>query len=163
MIPNAVEVVSEVVVSRSRDEVWDVLADVQRQPEWMKDALSIEVLTDGQLGVGTRMRVPTKIGPFRTTDLMEVTEFVPPQRWTVVHRGLVTGEGTFELEEVDGGRATRVRWRERLAAPLGFLGRWGMTIMRPVLRGIFQADLERLRLLCEAPDDDALHAATDSR
>ena len=148
-IANAVEVVSEVRVAAPRDEVWAILADVQRQPEWMKDALSIEVLTDPPLGVGTKMRVPTRIGPFRTTDLMEVTAFEPPHLWTVVHRGLVTGEGTFELEEIDGGSATRVSWRERLAAPLAPLGKLGMTIMKPVLRGIFQADLERLRVLCE--------------
>lgn len=53
-IANAVEVISEVRIAAPRDEVWAILADVQRQPEWMKDALSIEVLTDPPLGVGTK-------------------------------------------------------------------------------------------------------------
>lgn len=148
-IVNAVEVCTSVSISRPRQAVWEVLADVQRQPEWMRDALSIEMLTDGPMQVGSRMKVPTKIGVFRTTDIMEVTVFEPPVRWTVVHRGVVTGEGTFTLRESDD-TTTVVEWRERLAAPLGFLGRAGMTLFRPVLRRQFQEDLDRFRDLCEA-------------
>jgi uncharacterized membrane protein len=147
---NAVEVRTGITIARPRPVVWSVLTDVQRQPEWMRDALSIEMLTEGPLDVGSRMRVPTKIGMLRTTDVMEVTEFDPPQRWTVVHRGWVVGEGTFTLQVGDGGRATDVEWCERLAAPLGALGRWGMTLFRPILRRQFQADLNRLRTLCES-------------
>ncbi|MDG2305062.1 MAG: SRPBCC family protein [Candidatus Binatia bacterium] len=149
-IENAVEVLVSVTVARPRAAVWKVLADVQRQPEWMRDALSIEMLTDGPMGVGSRMKVPTQIGIFRTTDIMEVTAYEPPERWTVVHRGLVTGEGTFTLRESDSGESTHVGWRERLAAPLGPLGRWGMTFVRPLLRRQFQSDLDRFRALCES-------------
>lgn len=149
-IANAVEVVTRVTVARPRPQVWEVLADVQRQPEWMRDALSIEMLTDGPMDVGSRMKVPTQIGPFRTTDIMEVTAYAPPERWTVVHRGMVTGEGTFTLAETDEGAATDVEWRERLAAPLGALGRLGMTLVRPLLRRTFQEDLDRFQALCEA-------------
>jgi uncharacterized membrane protein len=149
-VTNAVEVRTGITIARPRPVVWSVLTDVQRQPEWMRDALSIEMLTEGPLGVGSRMKVPTKIGMLRTTDVMEVTEFDPPHRWTVVHCGWVVGEGTFTLRDGDGGRATVVEWRERLAAPLGTLGRWGMTLLRPVLRRQFQADLSRLRALCES-------------
>lgn len=147
-IENAVEVRTSVTVLRPREDVWNVLADVQRQPEWMRDAISIEMLTDGPMRVGSRMKVPTKIGVFRTTDIMEVTAFDPPERWTVVHRGVVTGEGTFTLRAA-GEAATEVEWRERLAAPLGALGRFGMTLFRPVLRRQFQDDLDRFKAICE--------------
>ena len=148
-IVNAVDVRVSVNIERPRLCVWSVLTDVRRQPEWMVDALSVEVLTDGPLRVGSRMRVPTRIGFLRTTDLMEVTAFEPPERWAVVHRGLVAGEGTFTLHESDGGERTRVDWDERLAAPLGRIGRVGMTLLRPLLRRQFAADLDRLRRLCE--------------
>lgn len=149
VIRNAVEVRTTVDVARPREHVWSVLADVERQPEWMRDALSIEMLTEGPMRVGSRMRVPTQIGPFRTTDIMEVTAYQPPERWTVVHRGVVTGEGTFTLRALDEDR-TQVEWIERLAAPLGPLGRLGMTLFRPVLRRQFQSDLDRFRTLCES-------------
>ncbi len=147
---NAVEVRTSAIIACPRARVWKVLTDVQRQPEWMRDALSVEILTAGPLRVGSRMRVPTRIGFLRTTDLMEVTAFEPPERWRVVHQGLVTGEGTFTLHEIDGDRSTRVEWDERLAAPLGAIGRFGMTLFRPILRRQFEADLDRLRRLCES-------------
>lgn len=148
-IHNAVSVRVTVTIARPRPVVWDVLADVERQPEWMRDALSVELLTPGPVGVGSRMRVPTRIGLLRTTDILEVTEFQPPERWTVAHRGLVTGEGAFTLTEESGGSSTRVAWDERLAAPLGVVGRIAMTALRPVLHRQFAADLARLRRLCE--------------
>jgi uncharacterized membrane protein len=146
---DVVEVRTSVAIARPRDRVWAVLVDVGRQPEWMRDALSVGMLTAGPLGVGSRMRVPTQIGFLRTVDLMEVSEFDPPERWTVVHRGVVTGEGSFTLVDLDG-KSTRVEWRERLAPPLGAIGRVGMTLFRPLLRRQFQSDLERLRGLCES-------------
>ena len=149
-ITNAVPVHTSIQIAQSREAVWAILADVQRQPEWMHDALSIEVLTEGPIGVGSRMKVPTQILFFRTTDIMEVTAFAPPEKWTVVHRGLVTGEGTFTLTESEDKKSTRVDWHERLAAPWGPLGRLGMTLMRPALRAQFQGNLERFRVLCES-------------
>jgi uncharacterized membrane protein len=151
-IDNAVSVLTAVRIRAPRELVWQVLADVERQPEWMRDALSVEILTPGPVGVGTRLRVPTQILFLRTTDLLEVTAFEPPQRWRVLHRGLVTGEGEFVLRETDDerGAATELEWHERLAAPLGALGRIGMSAMKPLLRRVFAADLERLRAICEA-------------
>jgi hypothetical protein len=62
----------------------------------------------------------------------------------------VTGEGTFTLSEDESGDSTHVEWRERLAAPMGPLGRWGMRLLRPLLQRQFQRDLERLKALCES-------------
>ena len=148
-LSNAVEVQTSVTVQRDQESVWSILADVEKQPEWMHDALSIEVLDEGPIGVGTRMRVPTQILFFRTVDFMEVTEFEPHHRWTVIHRGAVTGQGTFLLQPAADGHSTLVEWHEKLAAPLGPLGRLGMTVMKPILRRQFQSNLERFRALCE--------------
>jgi uncharacterized membrane protein len=149
-IRNAVEIHTEISVPTDRAQTWELLIDLQRQPEWMKDALSIEQLTDGPVGVGTVMRVPTQILFLRTTDRMEVTAFDPLEKWSVKHIGLVTGEGTFSLREDEAGTGTIVHWHERLSAPLGILGRIGMTLFRPALRYQFHSDLVRFRALCNA-------------
>ena len=148
-IRNAVAIHTEIEVPTDRQATWDILVDLQLQPEWMKDALSIEKLTDGPVGVGTIMRVPTQILFLRTTDHMEVTEFEPLQKWSVKHVGLVTGEGTFTLHDRAGTPGTVVHWDERLSAPLGALGRLGMTLFRPALRHQFHSDLVRFKKLCE--------------
>ncbi len=149
-IRNAVEIHTEISVPTDREQTWELLIDLQKQPEWMKDALSIEQLTEGPVGVGTVMRVPTQIFFLRTTDRMEVTAFDPLEKWSVKHIGLVTGEGTFSLRDDDAGPGTIVHWHERLSAPLGILGRIGMTLFRPALRYQFHSDLVRFRDLCHA-------------
>ncbi len=150
-IHNAVEIHTEITVPSDRQKTWDLLVDLELQPVWMKDALSIEKLTEGPVGVGTVMRVPTQILFLRTTDRMEVTEFELLSRWAVKHVGLVTGEGAFSLHDAPEGSGTIVHWHERLSAPLGIIGRFGMTLLRPVLRHQFHSDLVRFKKLCEAP------------
>jgi uncharacterized membrane protein len=151
LIRNAVEIHTEIEVPTDRQRTWDLLVDLELQPKWMKDALSIEKLTEGPVGVGTVMRVPTQILFLRTTDHMEVTAFEPLEKWSVKHVGLVTGEGTFTLQNSSTGAGTLVHWHERLSAPLGLLGRMGMTLFRPALRHQFHSDLVRFQRLCVAP------------
>ena len=85
------------------EQVWREAADLASHAEWMADAESIEFLTDKRSGVGTQMKVATVVGPLRTNDLMEVTEWREGHSIGVRHSGLVTGTGRFELV-AGGGR-----------------------------------------------------------
>lgn len=126
------------------EAVWAAAADLGSHTEWMADAESITFLTARQRGLGTRMEVATRIGPLRTKDVMEVTEWEDRRRIGVRHTGLVTGQGAFELEEVDPA-TTRFTWRERLTFPW-YLG--GPLIARaaaPVLGAVWKRNLERLK------------------
>ena len=53
----------------------------------------------------------------------------------------------FTLEPGADGTTTIVRWAERLEAPV--LPDLGAVIGAPILRAIFQADLERMKRLVE--------------
>ncbi len=123
--------------------VWDYIAAVDRHVEWMADAETITFLGDQQSGVGTRMAVLTRIGPFTTTDVMEFTEWDPPARMAIRHDGLVTGEGAFSLEPIDEGR-TRFRWEEDLTFPARFGGAATAWFAAPVLRLVWRRNLKRL-------------------
>ncbi len=59
--------------------VWADLEDISSHPEWMADAVGIRFLSEQRTGVGTRFECDTKVGPFRLTDVMEITEWVPEQ------------------------------------------------------------------------------------
>jgi hypothetical protein len=52
----------------------------------MADAESIVFLSETRSGVGTVMQVRTVVGPFRTTDVMEVTEWDERRTIGVRHR-----------------------------------------------------------------------------
>ena len=132
-----------VVIPASPTEVWDDISQLASHQEWMSDAESINFIGERTSGVGTIMEVITKVGPFRTTDLLEFTAWDPPLAMTVAHRGAFEGHGAFELE-ADGNASTRLRWREQLRFPWYFAGPLGARMAAPILRRIWRANLRRL-------------------
>jgi hypothetical protein len=115
----------------------------------MRDAESIEFVTEQQSGVGTEMRVKTVVGPLRTIDIMEVTGWVEGQSITVVHRGVVTGEGTLTARA--DGTVTLVSWDEELRFPWWLGGAITAWLARPVLSAIWRGNLRRLEESLSSP------------
>jgi len=124
------------------ETVWADVARLETHAEWMTDAESIELLGDRDHGVGTRMQVATKVGPFRTMDVMEFTGWDPPTRMAIRHQGLITGEGEFTLTAQ--GSATRFMWRESLTFPWYLGGAVTAFFAAPVLKWMWKRNLDRL-------------------
>ncbi len=122
--------------------VWADVSHLASHVEWMADAESIEFLSVQTAGPGVRMRVATKVGPFRTSDVMEVTGWDPPRIMAVTHQGLITGTGKFVLEPIEAG--TRFRWEEDIRFPRYLGGPIGAWVARPILSGIWRRNLRRL-------------------
>jgi uncharacterized protein YndB with AHSA1/START domain len=126
--------------------VWPVVADLASHVDWMADAESIRFTTRRRSGVGTTMEVATRVGPFRLTDVLEVTEWRPRRAIGVRHAGLVGGTGRFTLRRhrLRPG-STRFTWEERLSFPAWLGGPLGATVAAPVLRWVWRRNLRRLR------------------
>jgi carbon monoxide dehydrogenase subunit G len=124
------------------ERVWDQLADLGSHAGWMADAQSVEFVTAQREGLGTRMRVPTRIGPLRTKDLMTVVEWEPGKAIAVEHVGAVSGVGRFEI--AGEGTGTRLTWSETLRFPWWLGGPVGAWLAGPVLRRVWKGNLERL-------------------
>ena len=139
-----------VVFESPPERVWEELADLGSHPEWMGDADAVEFLTTQTTGVGTRIRVPTRIGPLRTTDVMTVVGWEEGREITVDHVGAVSGRGRFEIRPV--GPGTELSWSETLTFPWWLGGRPGTWLARPILRRIWKQNLERLRRRVAASD-----------
>jgi hypothetical protein len=127
-------------VQASREEVWAELANLANHASWMKDAVELEFLGAQRSGIGTRMRVPTRVGPFRTTDVLEVTGWVEGESISVDHEGLVSGSGQFTL---DGDTPTVVVWEETLRFPWWIGGPVAAVFAHPILRAIWAGNLRR--------------------
>ncbi len=125
------------------DVVWEDVSDLSSHVEWMADAESIEFIGSTTSGVGTRMRVETKVGPLRTTDLMTVTSWQPGRTIGVEHTGLVTGAGEFSLGP--HGDGTRFVWSEDLTFPWWLGGPITAWLAKPVLVWVWRRNLERLK------------------
>jgi uncharacterized membrane protein len=143
-----------VPVAAPRQLVWDVLTHWERQPEWMLDAKSVEVLTPAREGVGVTIRCPTNLLGVTVEDVMRVTGWDEPSRLEVTHLGrVITGSGAFELVETSAD-TTRIDWWEEVDPPLGAIGEWGAsTFVLPILRRIFTRSLRNLAALAEAQVD----------
>lgn len=132
-----------VLIPTSLERVWQAVADLRSHTEWMQDARRIEFETAQQSGVGTRLRVETRLGPLRAIDIMEVTAWEPQRRIGVSHQGLVSGEGEFRLDPVAGGVV--FTWNETLRFPWRFGGPLGALLTQPIFRWIWRRNLNRLR------------------
>lgn len=143
---------SRVEIDAPIERVWDVIADVERQVDWMADMIDLRLDGPGPIGVGTRGTATVRILGISVSDPVTITVFDAPTRYAVRHEGVFTGSGEITLEP--GGRpdTTLVRWRERLVPPL--FPDLGAVVQAPILGVVFQADLERLKRLVETGSPD---------
>lgn len=132
------------------EPAWEEVSRLDRHAEWMADVDSIRFLSQARAGVGTRLAVGTRFGPFRTEDILEVVEWEPPRCIAVEHRGLFTGRGRFLLEPAGLG-ATRFTWEEQVRFPWFLGGPLGALAARPVFYLVWRRNLRRLRRRLSAP------------
>jgi hypothetical protein len=137
-----------VVLDASPEDVWADIENIATHPEWMEDAVSIAFTSDQQSGAGTEFDCATAIGPFRLTDHMEITSWVPAKEMGVRHVGLITGTGVFQLSPIgpaESATQTSFEWTEKLNFPWWLGGPIGATVAKPVLRHVWRTNLQNLQ------------------
>ena len=124
-------------------EGWSRLVAWEDQIAWIKDAVSVRVLTSHRQGVGVIVAVRTRVlGVPLLTDHLEVTVWDPPRRLVMAHRGVVRGVGEWLLQPAGGG--TRFTWTEELALPVPILGELVLLAYRPFMRRLMRRSLLNL-------------------
>ena len=130
-------------VARPPEVVFDYLTDPTNLAKWQTSKTSVEQITDGPVGLGTRIRERTK--PPGGKEFEQVVEFTTFDRPRHVHTHIVEGpypiDGTWTFEP--DGEGTRVhfvaegelRGAMRFAAPL----------MKPLMRRQFAGYHAKLR------------------
>jgi hypothetical protein len=134
-------VVVEIDLPSSVSDVWAELSQLERHADWMMDAERIDFATGQRRGVGTEMKVRTRVGPFVTVDVIEVREWTEGKSIGVSHSGLVSGIGVFILIPIDNG--TRFVWWEELEFPWYLGGSITARFAAPVLKWIWRGNLSR--------------------
>ncbi len=150
---------SLIVVDAPIERVWEMVADIERQPLWMHEMKAVRIPAGEPIGVGLVCEADVRILGITVTDPVRITEFDPPHRYAISHDGAFRGSGTITLESGADATTTIVRWDEILIPPV--FAHLGSLAMTPVLSAIFQADLVRFKELVEAEvGADAKSAAT---
>jgi uncharacterized protein YndB with AHSA1/START domain len=145
--PMTLRIRVEEAIAAPPERVWETIEDISSHVRWMEDAVAIRFTSDARAGVGASFDCDTKIGPFRLTDRMVVTEWDPPHALGIRHAGLVTGAGRFVLSPIIGG--TSFAWEEELRFPAWAAGRIGGAAAVPVLRRVWTRNLANLKSLVE--------------
>jgi uncharacterized membrane protein len=142
-----VDVVTETVVRRPRDQVAAYAGDPGNAPEWYAAIDSVEWRTAPPVTVGSRMDfVATFLGR-RLAYTYEVVELVPGERLVMrTAQGPFPMETTYTWQSLDAG-TTRMTLRNR-GRPTGFPALVA-PFMAAAVRRANRADLARLRSLLE--------------
>ena len=153
-----------VTIQRPIEEVFAVLTDPTRSPEWSKHSIRGELLTEGPPRVGSRRRTVVKgfAGMGTMESVFEVTE-IDPLRAVALRQVSASWGGSgatrYTFTPVENG--TRVDWSWELN-PGGSM-RLLTGPMLAVTRRMFQSDLENLKALMEAGQITAARADQSAR
>ena len=134
------------IINAPLKTVWNEVSRLENHTNWMNDAEKIDFLSENNSGMGTEMKVLTKIGPIKLYDYMTVTNWVVEKSIAVDHIGIVTGKGEFKLEEVDENN-TKFNWEETLKFPIYLGGVIGEFFGAPILKLIWRKNLKNLKEL----------------
>jgi uncharacterized membrane protein len=113
-----VQYTTAIDIAAPTEQIWSVLVNVERMPEWTASMSHVQRLDAGPFGVGSRVRIKQPRLPAAT---WQVTELTPLQSfsWTASSGGVIT-TAEHDLAAAIGGNVT-VRFILRqtgLIAPL---------------------------------------------
>ena len=137
----------EIVISRPVAEVFDYATTFENFPRWT-DVISMKRLSNGPVGVGTRVHLEMGRGPMKSQNDFETVAWERDRNWTfrTVSPSPILWDGMFGFEPL-GPDSTRVR-----AAGQVSLKGW-RKLFEPVVRGELrrreQAELETLKGILE--------------
>lgn len=143
-----VDVITEIEIRRTRDEVAAYAGDPTNAPTWYSNIGSVEWRTPPPLDVGSRLDFVAHFLGRRLAYTYEIVELAPHER--LVMR---TAQGPFPMEttyewDAAGVAATRMRLRNR-GQPSGF-ARPIAPFMASAVRRANRKDLAELKRLLES-------------
>jgi uncharacterized protein YndB with AHSA1/START domain len=135
----------EIDIDRAPEDVFALLTDIGRLPEWQASALS--AAAEGPLGEGTRIREQRRLFGREYSVLHEVAVFDPPHRFEVRSvEGPLPLTVSHMLEPSGGGTHLEVVAEAR---PKGMM-RLAAGAAAKAAESEFRRDFERLKELLEA-------------
>ena len=131
-------------------KVFEAFSDLEALPKHVKAIAKVELLTPGEVGVGTRFRETRVMFGSEQTETMEVTAFAPPDSLREEARsGGMHYVSLWRFTEVDGVTTVSIDF---VGTPERFLAR-AMNVVFSLMTGsmkkAFLADMSDLKAVLE--------------
>ena len=127
--------VSTRLINASREEVFDVIAHIDRYAEIIPHILRFEILSEQKTGAGTEFRETRLMGKREFSSVMTVTEYSPPEAVRLVSTaGGTRWDSVFRFEQADGGCKLSLTMDAQPKNPFAAL--LNLVIKKSVQRGI---------------------------
>jgi uncharacterized protein YndB with AHSA1/START domain len=137
-----VSVNTHIVIHHPPDRVFAWLTAINKLPLWGGNLVSMEQISAGLLQVGSQIRQVTNGGRKLSESIVEVTEYVPGQRFGIKGSNL---EGTFTLEPFQAGTRLNARFEVEATGLIAFL-------YRVMLNQFVLNDLHKFKKLVESTE-----------
>ena len=99
----------------SPEEAFDLVADLEKAPSWVPDLVSMNKVSDGEVGVGTRYAEVVQMGKNQGDAVLEITEYVAPRIFAFKGQGGPSRfTGRYVLEPAADGTAITHHYSVRL-------------------------------------------------
>lgn len=106
-----VHIHGEIVIHRPPEEVFDVVADTSKEPEYNPRMHRAEKITTGPIGVGTRFHAETASMGRPVDMVIEITEYHRPRSLaSTTHMSSMDLHGTLTFDPVPEGTSMRWSW-----------------------------------------------------
>jgi uncharacterized membrane protein len=138
----------DMTIDRPPDEVFSVITDLDRLPEWQPAIVDVELLGDGPLRAGSRLKEVREVRGKRLEQIVEIAAHEPGRRFELrVVEGPLPVHGDLTFSPTDGG-GTRLHMHAHGKA------NGAMRLLQPLLtvglKREFRSQYLRLKGLVEA-------------
>jgi uncharacterized protein YndB with AHSA1/START domain len=145
-----VDVLTEILIDRPREEVAGYAGDPSQAPNWYANIESVAWRTPAPVQLGSTVDFVARFLGRRLAYTYEVVDLVPGERLVMrTAQGPFPMETTYTWQPVDAAR-TRMTLRNR-GEPAGF-GKVAGPVMAAAIRRANQKDLANLKRILERPD-----------
>ena len=129
------------------EQVFETIADIESFQRAIPHIESIDFLSEGRSGPGTRFRETRVTGGRRSTTELEITECVANDSLRIVtdSHGTVW-DSLFVVRQVDGGTELTVTLEARAHQ---LFARLANPLVMPLIRDTMEGDLEMIKRYCE--------------
>lgn len=136
-------------IDRPVEEVWAYVSNPQNDVQWQASARDREVITDGPLGTGSRIRGVDQFLGRKAEYVSEITEWEPNRRFsTRTVEGPISSELHVTLEPVES--RTRLTGEAIAESGLGgFFGKMAEPLVVKIFHRQLQSELGTLKDLLE--------------